>query len=181
MTKRPSATPFACLLLLSIFSGCNTESDQAIATKVTPNSQTPPAEPETKQGEMPAANIPFTPTSASMQGRWKMKSGSFNGTDLPASMVDSTFLRIDGENYDVDVGGNPDKGTLTSDMTASPYKMTIQGVEGANAGKTMLAIFEMPNSNTLRICYDLTGTDFPKDYESTSENGFFSAVYELQP
>ncbi len=181
MMKRPSATHFAYLLLLLLFSGCNTEPDQAIATKVTPNIQTPPPEPENKQGEMPAAKIPFTPTSASVQGRWKMKSGLFNGTDLPASMVDSTYLRIDGENYDVDVGGNPDKGTLTSDMTTSPYKMTIKGVEGANAGKTLLAIFEMPNANTLRICYDLTGIDFPKDYESTTENGFFSAVYELQP
>jgi uncharacterized protein (TIGR03067 family) len=181
MMKRPSATPFAYLLVLLLLSGCNTEPDNGIATKATPNSQTPPSEPETKQGEMSAPNVPFTPASTSMQGRWKMKSGLFNGTDLPASMVDSTYLRIDGENYDVDVDGNPDKGTLTSDMTASPYKMTIKGVEGANAGKTLLAIFEMPNANTLRICYDLTGTDFPKGYESTSENGFFSAVYELQP
>lgn len=181
MMKRLSATLLAYLVLFSVISGCNSEPDNAFAIKVTPNAQTPPPEPETNEGEMPDPNNPFTPTSTSMQGLWKMKTGLINGTGFPASMVNSTTLRIDGENYEVDAGGNPDKGTVSVDMASSPYKMTIKSVEGANAGKTMLAIFEMPNANTLRICYDATGTDFPKDYESTSENGFFSAVYKLQP
>ena len=109
-----------------------------------------------------------------------MKSGKINGTEFPASMVNSTSLKLDADKYDVESAGNPDKGTCVQDLTTTPYRMTISSVEGTNAGKTILAIFEMPNERTLRVCYDLEGAGFPPDFESTSENGYFSAVYSRQ-
>jgi len=181
MMKRSTAILLASLVLIPVAGGCNTEPDNAFAIKVTPDAPTPPPVPETNEGELPDPSNPFTPISTSTQGSWKLKSGQSNGADLPAFMLEKSFLRIDGENYDVELGGNPDKGTVSQDMTTSPFRMTIKGVEGTNEGKTMLAIFDMPNESTLQICYDITGTDFPKDYQSTSENGFFSFVYKRQP
>ncbi len=110
-----------------------------------------------------------------------MKSGKINGTNFPASLVNTTTLRLDGENYEVESGGNPDKGTCVQDLTTSPCRMTIKSVEGANAGKTILAIFEMPNEATLRVCYDLTGADYPATFDSNPENGYFSVKYSRQP
>lgn len=177
MMTRSVLSHAAFLVLLTRCLGCNSEPDTSFSIPSPTNGQAPPEE------EILVAdrNNPFTPTSSSIQGLWKMKSGRVNGTKFPPSLVNTTTLRLDGENYEVESGGKPDKGTCIQDLTTSPYRMKISSVEGANAGKTILAIFEMPNEATLRVCYDLTGSDFPTAYESTSENGYFAVVYSRQP
>lgn len=179
--KHFQSSLIASLLLTAFAGGCNTEADNSFAIKVTPNTQAPAPAAESNDSDSPDPNNPYTPTVASVQGLWKMKSGVVNGTGLPASMINASTLLIKDETYDVNAGGNSDKGTVEPDMATTPYRMTIKSVEGTNAGNTLLAIFDMPNESTLRVCYDMTGTDFPKDYESTSENGFFSTVYKRQP
>ena len=167
----------AFVLLIAACLGCHTEPDNSFSMPSPSNGQPPVQEEDTTLAD---PNNPFTPTATSTDGLWKMKSGKINGTEFPASMVNATTLKLDADKYDVESAGNPDKGTCVQDLTTTPYRMTISSVEGANAGKTMLAIFEMPNERTLRICYDLEGAGFPPDFESTSENGYFSAVYSRQ-
>lgn len=163
---------------MAVWLGCHTEPDNSFSMPSPTNGQSASPEEDTTLAD---PNNPFTPTANSTHGLWKMKSGRINGTGFPPSLANTTTLKLDGENYDVQSGGNPDKGTCVQDLTTTPFRMTILSVEGTNAGKTILAIFEMPNAMTLKVCYDLTGANFPTDFESTSENGYFSAVYSRQP
>jgi len=158
--------------------GCSTQPDNVLSIPSPANGQPPPPEVVAADTE---ANGTFIATSSSTQGLWKMKSGIINGTGFPSSLANSTTLLLRGENYEVVSGGVDDKGTCVQDLSATPFRMTIQGVEGSNAGKTILAIFEMPSESTLRVCYDLAGADFPSAFESTAENGYFYTVYTRQP
>ena len=163
---------------MAVWLGCHTEPDNSFSMPSPTNGQSPAPEEDTTLAD---PNNPFTPTDTSAQGLWKMKSARVNGTGFPPSLANSTTLKLDGVNYEVESGGNPDKGTCVQDRTTTPHRMTISSVEGTNAGKTILAIFEMPNEKTLRVCYDLKGADFPTDFESTSDNGYFTAVYTREP
>ena len=49
-----------------------------------------------------------------------------------------------------------DRGEFHLDTHANPQTMDIVGVEGPNAGRTLLAIYELSN-DLLSICYDMEG------------------------
>jgi uncharacterized protein (TIGR03067 family) len=115
------------------------------------------------------------------EGRWATASATLAGTPFPKSVTDTISLELTGDAYKVDVGGKPDRGTCTIDLEQSPHRMTIKGIEGPNAGKTMLAIFDFPNPQEMRVCYDLQGKQFPAGFSSTAEDGFYLVVYTRQP
>lgn len=112
------------------------------------------------------------------EGSWKAVAATVAGNAFPSAVTDTISLQLAAANYEVNVGGKLDKGTCALDRSVTPWRMTIKGTEGPNAGKTMLAIFEIPKDDELRICYDLKGTAFPTAFESTRENGWFLAVYQ---
>src|SRR5436853_188117 len=73
--------------------------------------------------------------------------------------------KIPDTNYEVIVAGEStvkDTGTCTLDTSVTPHRITIKSTEGTNKGKTILAIAEMPDANSMRVCYDLGGKEFPK-------------------
>jgi uncharacterized protein (TIGR03067 family) len=74
------------------------------------------------------------------------------------------------------VSGNPDKGTYTLDEAARPKGMTITGTEGPNKGKTFPAIYEL-QGDTLRLCYDLSGTKRPTEFKSSAGTELFLVTY----
>ncbi len=115
--------------------------------------------------------------SPSHEGNWKATAATLAGAPFPSSVTDSIALTVTGEQYEVNVGGNPDKGKCTVDRTTSPNRMTITGTDGPNAGKTFLAVFDFPEANQMRVCYDLTGAAFPNTFKSTADNGLFLVVY----
>ena len=86
------------------------------------------------------------------------------------SMADAVLktirLELDDGKYVAYVGDEPDKGTYTLDTASKPKGMTITGTEGPNHGKTFPAIYELgkdETGDTLRICYDLSGTKRPSE------------------
>ncbi len=111
------------------------------------------------------------------EGTWSAVSAAMAGTPFPNAVTESISLTLSGEQYEVNVGGQIDKGTCITDVTQSPHQMTIQGTEGPNAGKTMLAIFDFPGDDEMRICYDLSGAAHPTVFESTPANKFFLVSY----
>ena len=87
--------------------------------------------------------------------------------------------------YEVIVDGEPhaDKGTVSLDTSVTPKRMTIQGVEGPNKGKTILAIYEMgqtENGDTFRVCYDLSGKAFPTDFNSPKGSTHYLVGYRRE-
>lgn len=81
--------------------------------------------------------------------------------------------------YQVNIGIAVDKGETTTNWETNPGQLTIKGTEGPNTGKTILAIFEKTSEGQLRVSYDLEGKAFPTSFESTPENKYFVATYEL--
>ena len=71
------------------------------------------------------------------------------------------------------------EGTFEIDPNASPKGMVIKGTDGPNKGKVIPAIYEM-QGKTLRICYDLSGTQRPKDFKSLPGTKLYLVRYERQ-
>ena len=115
-----------------------------------------------------------------MNGTWKPTQAELAGQPMPPPVLKSITLKMDGSNYEVIVqtekGPRSDKGTVTLDPTTSPAGMTVIGVEGPNAGKTFPAIYEI-DGNTLRICYDLSGTKRPTEFKTAPATKLYLVTY----
>jgi uncharacterized protein (TIGR03067 family) len=72
-----------------------------------------------------------------------------------------------------------DRGTCKLDPSAKPKALDITGTEGPNEGKTILAIYER-DGDTLRVCYDLSGKDRPKEFKTSEGTPLFLVEYKLQ-
>jgi uncharacterized protein (TIGR03067 family) len=119
------------------------------------------------------------PDTYPQDGVWKPVSGALAGSKLPKPAMSAITLRISGTNYEVSVMGErqPDRGTHALDESTTPKRITITGTSGPNKGKTFLGIYEVKDTNSLRVCYDLSGTAFPTKFESTPETGYYLVEY----
>ena len=116
-------------------------------------------------------------------GVWKPIAAVMGGVRLPDEAVKAITLTIAGEKYQVTVEGedSSDKGTCTVDKTTTPHRMTIKSEEGPNKGKTFLAIYEMKDEVSMRVCYDLSGKEFPTEFKATPGTKLYLAGYRRQP
>jgi uncharacterized protein (TIGR03067 family) len=130
-----------------------------------------------------AADQPMTAAAKPLNpdGVWKPIAGVLGGAPLPDAALKAITLKITGTNYNVTVTGEgADRGTCTLHPSKSPKRMTITGTSGPNRGKTFLAIYEMKDEGSLRVCYDLSGTDFPKEFQSPKGTKHYLADYRRQ-
>jgi uncharacterized protein (TIGR03067 family) len=115
-----------------------------------------------------------------LDGTWKPAQAELAGQPMPAPVLNSITLKMDGANYEVTVvtekGPSVDKGTVAFDRTANPKGMTITGVDGPNAGRTFPAIYEL-EGDTLRICYDLSGAKRPVEFKTVAGTKLYLVTY----
>ena len=118
----------------------------------------------------------------SRDGVWKPIAAVLGGLKLPDEAVKAITLKIAGDRYEVTIEGenHSDKGTCTVDTTAMPHRMTIKSEEGANKGKTFLAIYEMKDDVSMRVCYDLLGKEFPTEFKAPAGTQMYLAEYRRQ-
>lgn len=121
----------------------------------------------------------MSPDAVRQQGVWKPIAAVLGGVFLPPPTLEGTTLSIDGMNYEVTVEGedHADRGTFTLDTTTTPKRMTIKGTDGPNKGKTIFAIYEMKNEVSMRVCYDLSGKEFPEDFKAPRGTQRYVAGY----
>jgi len=126
-----------------------------------------------------AADKPAPTGGASHEGVWKPIAAVLGGTRLPDESLKAITLKITGANYEVTVEGekDSDKGTCTLDTSTNPKRMTITSTEGPNRGKTFLAIYEMKDAGSLRVCYDLSGNEFPKEFKAPKGTSLYLVGY----
>lgn len=95
-------------------------------------------------------------TAAMLQGNWAV--ASFNGEPIPAEA--EAFLVFSGDKYEQWTGSNVDeRGTIKLDTSKKPMAIDLIIVEGGDAGKTQLGVFELSGdtlSVTLATPGDLT-------------------------
>lgn len=94
-------------------------------------------------------------------------------------MLKAMSLALTDDTYEVMVGPTADRGTYTIDSASVPAAMTITGVDGPNAGKTIPAIFEI-DGDTLTVCYNLVGAARPGAFESPAGSMLFLVRYGRQ-
>ena len=93
--------------------------------------------------------------TAALQGTWVI--ASINGQAAPEGAPPMT-LTFAGDKYTQEVGGQVDeRGTFKVNASAKPMTIDLSIVEGADAGKTQLGIFEV-SGDTLRAHLDTPGT-----------------------
>ncbi len=111
-------------------------------------------------------------------GDWAVDSATVNGEPLPNEVAATISLYIDEGSYVVNLGDQVDKGTVVIRRDTDPMELDITGIEGPNAEKTILAIFDQDDSNSLIVCYAFDGAVRPKEFTSTAENGHFLVKYK---
>ncbi len=114
---------------------------------------------------------------------WKPIAAVLGGVRLPDDAVRAITLKVTGGNYEVTIEGEkePDKGTITLDTTTTPKRMTIKSTNGPNRGKTFLAIYEMKDAVSMRVCYDLSGKEFPMEFKAPQGTLLYLVGYRRQP
>ncbi len=128
---------------------------------------------------MCAADKPTNANPTAHEGTWKPIAAVLGGMRLPDESLKAITLKITGDKYEVTVEGEPhsDRGTCILDTKATPKRMTIKSTEGPNKGRTILAIYEMKDAGSLRVCYDMSGTEFPKEFKAPKGTPFYLAGY----
>jgi uncharacterized protein (TIGR03067 family) len=95
----------------------------------------------------------------SLTGLWQPAYAEFDGEEAPKMALDKMELELADGNYFVRFGGvTGDEGTYT--LTADT--LTLRGVTGPNAGRTMPSLYKFTNG-MLSICYGLDGV-LPKNF-----------------
>ncbi len=115
-------------------------------------------------------------------GVWKPKGAMLGGVLMPPTALDAITLTLQNGKYEVTVQGeeHSDKGEFTLDETVTPKRMTISSTAGPNKGKTFLAIYEIKNANAMRVCYDLSGKEFPKKFKAPRGTELYLVGYRRQ-
>ena len=117
----------------------------------------------------------------SLQGTWTPIKAELAAQPMPDVVLKTITLKIGDGDYTVTVAGEaaPDQGTWTIDPAATPKRLTISSVKGPNAGKTLLAIYEL-DGDTLRVCYDLSGMERPAEFKTAAGSQLYLVTYTRQ-
>lgn len=177
MTRIALLALFCCLGVAS-FTGCGKKNNPPLLD--------PYAALEDEGPEIPAATYRRIPRFYSkdrsdfcepLDGNWYLLSASLAGSQIEGNSWVSSLLRFDDEAFEMNVADTAIKGSFEINSSTSPRQLSIQGSD-LFAGKSIMAIYDFPEAGVMRICYDLTGVGFPKDFESTPENGYFLATFK---
>ena len=115
-------------------------------------------------------------------GIWKPKGAVLGGVFLPPPALEAITLKIEKGRYEVTIKGehHSDTGTFTLDETVTPKRMTINSESGPNKGKTFRAIYEIKGADAMRVCYDLSGKQFPKEFKAPKDTELYLVGYRRQ-
>ena len=105
-------------------------------------------------------------------------SANVAGKDLVVNELRVKYLVLDGGGYSIIDRSNHivDSGEYLVDDAATPQTMDIVGRDGPNAGRTMLAIYQL-EEDRLTVCYDLDGKERPSDMRQREDRLLLSITY----
>jgi uncharacterized protein (TIGR03067 family) len=118
--------------------------------------------------------------AAQLKGNWKYESGKRVGTDIPAERL-QTIVAITEDKFTVPAG--PEDEFIMSyklDTAQIPVAIDLKIESGPAPEGTALGIIKL-DGDKLVLCYDPSGANRPKEFESTEDNGCFLFVLSKQP
>lgn len=110
-----------------------------------------------------------------IEGSWAPIKAEYGGQPMPNAVLKTISLELANGKYKV-MAESPDYGTYSLDAATKPKSMTIIGTDGPNKGKAFPCIYEL-NGDTLRICYDLSGTKRPTEFKSVAGTKLYLVTY----
>jgi uncharacterized protein (TIGR03067 family) len=116
------------------------------------------------------------PDAKAIQGNWALVKAELGGQPMAEGVMKTISLKLTDGKYEVLVAGVPDNGTYSIDSDTKPKSITVTGTDGPNRGKTFPSIYEL-KGDTLRICYDLSGMERPKEFKSVAGTKLYLATY----
>ena len=114
-----------------------------------------------------------------VNGTWVPESIEMAGTSLPEEARKGIKLVIKDDKYTVTVRDRVDEGTSKTDASAKPKTLDLTGTNGPNKGRTLLAIYEL-DGDTMKVCYDMTGKNRPKEFKSPPGSQTLLATYKRE-
>lgn len=106
-------------------------------------------------------------------GLWQPVYAEFDGEEAPRMMLEKMELELTGSEYAVRFGGvTADQGSYT----VEPEGLTLHGVAGPNAGRTIPCIFKFTGT-MLSICYGLNGTR-PAKFATAPDQQLYLVNYQ---
>jgi len=105
-----------------------------------------------------------------MEGTWAFRALEVDGQAVPANMLGSSRLLIDGDRFRMESPEANYEGIFTIDVEHSPHRIDIDFVEGPEAGNRCEGLFEL-HLDCLRICLGLAGSSRPEKFETTAGSG----------
>jgi uncharacterized protein (TIGR03067 family) len=114
-----------------------------------------------------------------LEGAWIPVAASISGKELLVAELRVKYLVFDGRDYSIIDRSNQvvDRGEYLVNDSITPRTIDIVGRDGPNAGRSMLAIFEL-QGNQLTVCYDLDGKRRPDDMRVQEDELLLSITYE---
>jgi uncharacterized protein (TIGR03067 family) len=103
----------------------------------------------------------------SLAGTWKPKEASLGDNKIDEMVLQTVTLVYEADKYTLTIGDKTEKGSYMLDAGKTPKAMDIFPTEGDNNGKTFLAVYTI-DGDSLRICYSLTPSVRPEDFEANS-------------
>lgn len=107
----------------------------------------------------------------SLNGTWIPIKQELAGAKLAATAFAKQKLVISDSTYTY-YAESIDKGIARH----SGGKMDIFGKTGVNSGKHFTAIYKLAN-DTLSICYNLSGGNYPSGFDTKGKPGFFLSIF----
>ena len=101
------------------------------------------------------------------QGTWRMDSYVWNGAE---QKVDMQWV-VDGGHYDIRLNGQLQNGTDTFTLDPGHKRLDVfyHAAPGVNVGGHAKGIYEI-HGDSLRLCYDLAGRDYPKVFDAPANS-----------
>jgi uncharacterized protein (TIGR03067 family) len=114
--------------------------------------------------------------STALAGHWQIVSAELAGEKMPDLVAHKIEVELAHGTYTVRFGGEiADQGTFTLGPHPTAKAITLTGVAGTNAGRTIPAIYRFENEH-LHICYGLDGAA-PHAFATQPGAAHFLAAY----
>lgn len=105
-----------------------------------------------------------------LEGTWEFESLEVDGRAMPAPVLTTSRILIDGDRFRSETPGATYEGVFNIDVEAKPHGIDIEFVEGPEAGNTNRGIFRL-DGDRLTICLDMNGNARPEGFRTTSGSG----------
>lgn len=111
-----------------------------------------------------------------LEGKWQMIRAELAGEVAPNMVTEHIVLVLAFGDYEVRYGNEiSDRGTFALDATTSQCSLTLTGVEGTNAARTIPCLFQLAGDR-LRVCFGLDG-ELPVDFTTSPDSRRYLATY----